>query len=210
MKQARSLGLAAVFAATILLAACGETESGTLSPGDDSTSAGTQPPSEPSQADPGDPDGQAPPVENPLDPELLLSEPCDLLTESQRDELGITDGTQSTGSISDEEVCSWKQEAESANNIYISALPDTPDGLSTIYANRESGDHFEPVTIDGYPAVFAAKQGTASDDMCKLFVGITDETVASVDSSFLKPQDSEDLCEYAHDAAEAMIDTLQD
>lgn len=207
MKLSRFLGLGVLAVVAVVLAACGGTESGTLSPSGDSTSTGTQPPSDPVQADPGDPDGQAPSVKDPLDPELLLSEPCDLLTSSQRDELDLTEDEFYVDDFGDN-VCKWRTTDDDAP-ITISADESLDEGLDDVYDQHQEAKYFEPVAVNGYPAVFTANLGTPDDGNCQLFVGTTDQDVARVSTRI--PSTAEgDPCELAHNAAEVMIDTLKD
>lgn len=203
MKLFRPLGFGVLALTAVLLTSCGSTETGTAT-----TPAGNPEDTDTTQTSPDNSPGLAPPVPEPLDPEMLLSEPCDLLTDTQLDQLGLVEYSSRIDSLGDHE-CTWAESEEGTRKISISAMGNNENGLSDIYAQREQYNHFEPTTINGYPAVIADPYTLLEDGACPLYVGITDQLTAYTIAQFPIASD-DDPCPITQDVAEAMIDTLQD
>lgn len=168
--------LAPALAAGLLLAGC---------------TGGAVDPAQPSPA-------LAPPVAHPKDARGV--DPCRLLTAPQLDALGLTGGRRedSSGLV----ACGWNAK----DHLYgVGNTIDTEpgrQGLTGTYSRRSGYALFEPLEIDGYPAVRAELVDTGD---CTIYLGLSDTQVVDVStiSSGLK-----DTCSITKRAISAMLTNL--
>ncbi|OXM74676.1 DUF3558 domain-containing protein [Amycolatopsis thermalba] len=156
----------------------------------------------------------APPVDpalrvpSPLPSGTLVSDPCSALSPAQVTEIGLVSPGEPYPSPSGQ-GCRWQSQAYDANKIFIAPLGNQQTGLTGVYANRAQDKYFEPVTIDGYPAVFAANADLRSRGTCALWVGVTDQLVVNVNSSILDGPNVTDPCPIVEKVAVAMVQHLK-
>ena len=205
----RRLVLPGLALAALALAGCSTTTGGTANP---AATSGT-PDSASSSADGGGGDG-APKVSSPLDPAKLKSDPCSVLSASQRSTLGLEDGTPRSSSAG--ASCAWIYTGDEtrSSRIDIAADPNT-DGLAGIYdlyakGGKDQYEYWEPADVSGYPAVYAATKDFRAQGQCKLLVGVTDTQAVQVFTQIGNGPGATQPCPYAEKAAEAMIQTLKE
>ena len=202
----RRLVLPGLALAALALAGCTSTTGGTANP----AAAGT---SDSATSTGGGGDG-APKVSSPLDPAKLKSDPCSVLSASQRSTLGLEDGTPRTSEAG--ATCAWIYTADEtrSSRIDIAADPNT-DGLAGIYdlyakGGKDQYEYWEPADVSGYPAVYAATKDFRAQGQCKLLVGVTDTQAVQVFTQIGNGPGATQPCPYAEKAAEAMIQTLKE
>ncbi|MEU6644936.1 DUF3558 domain-containing protein [Saccharomonospora sp. NPDC046836] len=195
------LALAALSAAT--LTACGtDTEAGQAAPASSASSASTGAPSSSAEQ-------AGPSVTNPLDATALVTAPCDALSATDLDRLGLGEGRErSTSGGVDATACSWQYATESGNRIDLSVVTENANGLSAIYEQRETNDYFEETEIGGYPAVYTSTLDNRSDGGCGLWVGLNDEVTLLVLTNLNYGPEVSDPCPVADQVAQATIATL--
>lgn len=201
----RRLVLPGLALAALALAGCTSTKGGTANP----AASGT-----PDSATSSDGGGGAPKVSSPLDPAKLKSDPCSVLSASQRSTLGLEDGTPRSSAAG--ATCAWIYTADEtrSSRIDIAADPNT-DGLAGIYdlyakGGKDQYEYWEPADVSGYPAVYAATKDFRAQGQCKLLVGVTDTQAVQVFTQIGNGPGATQPCPYAEKAAEAMIQTLKE
>jgi len=148
-------------------------------------------------------------VPAPLPTDSLVADPCSALSPAQVEEVGLASpGEEVAGDAGTD--CRWRSSGYDTNKIYIGPLQGQDAGISGIYANREQDKYFEPVTIEGYPAVFAADADLRSSGTCALWVGVTDQLVVSVISSIVQGPNVSDPCPAVERVATAMVQHLKE
>ncbi|WP_156754608.1 DUF3558 domain-containing protein [Actinokineospora pegani] len=198
--------IAAVSAATLLLAACTSVEPGTPS-ATETTPGSDRPPASTSQtaAESGAPD-----VENPVDVSAFQADPCLGMTSEQLTELGLQ-----AGRATDDEVvgksCLWRNENAASVDLAFLAKPG---GLDFIYRNKEA-DYYkyfvELPPIDGLPAVAASttdSRQTAGE--CHVYIGTSKDTAISLATapSYTKIGNVE-ACELTTRVAKMVLQTVK-
>jgi hypothetical protein len=203
----RRLVLPGLALAALALAGCSTTTGGTANP------AASSAPGTASSAEGGGGNG-APKVSSPLDPAKLKSDPCSVLSASQRSTLGLEDGTPRSGAAGSS--CAWVYSSDEtrSSRVDIAADPNT-DGLAGIYDLYAKGgtdqyEYWEPAEVSGYPAVYAATKDFRAQGQCKLLVGVTDTQAVQVFAQIGNGPGATEPCPYAEKAAEAMIQTLKE
>ena len=189
-RRAVLVGAAAV--AVVALAACS---------GGGSTGTGTS--SAPSSAAV-DPSLKVP---APLPTQALLSDPCSAVTDAQLAGVGLAP----PGQVSEgpPKLCGWNSTATAQNRIDVGAVPQNNGGISDIYSQKSREAYFEPVTVNGYPGVFADIQDGRASGSCTLWVGITDQLAFSVVTSLTTGPNKSNPCPKAQQLGEAMIAHLK-
>lgn len=191
----------------VALAAC--TETGTPTP--------TNGQSDPTSTDgapttttaPGGDDHGAPKVENPLEAETQLAEPCKALTAQQQAALGIDDAR--PADKADFETlgpyCSWNDDKSGRVTYLVGFLTPNENGMADIYRGEKQNEweYFEPTTVDGYPAVFADSRDRRDRGVCNLFVGIQETLVFNTQIEFA----GDKACDMAQEVAGEVIKTLK-
>lgn len=145
-----------------------------------------------------------PEVAEPLEVDGIIDEPCDALGTDQLGALGFA-GPGELNTFGDDLGCDWELTTSGLHIVTIRPLVSDKGGLNDVYDGRDSQAYFEPTTVDGYPAVYASALDERDSGGCTLLVGLTDELVVSVDTSFLKVEP----CPVAEQTAEAMIEHLR-
>lgn len=199
------MALAALAIASVL-AACSQTEPG-------NASAESPSPATPDMTTPATPSGnslpgEAPRVNKPLDPAPLVGQPCDALSAQDRADLGLAEGRTRDMATLDAKACSWKFTKESLNRADLAVITANPDGLSTIYRNKDNNAYFEPTEISGYPAAYTSIIDDRDSGTCELWVGVNDQTTLFIVASLENGDATTDPCPVAGQVAEAAIDTL--
>ncbi|MCP2261538.1 Protein of unknown function (DUF3558) [Streptoalloteichus tenebrarius] len=88
------------------------------------------------------------------------------------------------------------------------------DGLPGLYSRRGTYKVFEPIEIEGYPAVIASRSvDSRPDGMCDISIGVTEKLVYEVQLLFNtgveKPADFNNPCGRAQTVAAEMIKTMK-
>lgn len=117
----------------------------------------------------------APKVQKQLDATRLVSSPCDALTTSELIALdpGFTTATTTNVTDSYDAGCGWTS-PDLSETIDISFEIAAQDGLEKVYRDRESMAYWQPMVIDGYPAVAASLDDGRADGTCVVNAGISD------------------------------------
>ncbi len=152
---------------------------------------------------------QPPQVRNPLDPALLVNDPCRGLSPAQL--LGLR--IESPGRRHDTESlvsCVWVMYAAGTPAVTVYYVPGRQTGLSELYLLNSSGEYghgyFEPTTIVGYPAVLNSSTDDRSAGICHLSVGLNDQFAFSVHTTNVTGGDP---CQVADTVAAQVILTIQ-
>lgn len=208
--QRTATSLAAVIAATALMAACStgssNGESGTASP----QPTATQTP------DSSLPHSGAPKVESPIaDVAGFEANPCSVVTAEQFRTIGLkSDEPRPNTDFAAGSGCDWFFEPIDVGTINGSFMKANSEGLSNLYAKDKAGEWglFEDAGIvEGYPAVFANRHDERSDGYCDIEIGLRDDltyhvgvSASSDESPFRK-----DPCGAAKKVAALVIKTLK-
>lgn len=200
-----------VMATTALVASivggCAQTEAGQPASDDADRTSATGPSESPTEQPPGQPQQSAPRVDNPKDAGQLAS-PCDALTAEQVTQLGLDPSTrreiQLGGTFTN--GCAWDTDDVSWGVGF--GFDTTHDGLTTTYRSEANYQHFEPRTIDGYPAVDAQTVYNAED--CYSYVGLADTQLLgiNVDNSPTRGQAVQPACERVDQIVRMIIGNL--
>ncbi|SEP54592.1 DUF3558 domain-containing protein [Amycolatopsis saalfeldensis] len=151
-------------AASVLLAGCGGSSNG---------AAETSPSAAPS-SEAGD---SLLKVSAPLSADGLIDNPCSALGDSQLTDIGLLTNGQATADSP--KLCRWKSSSNELNSISLSAVPQNKGGISDIYAQKAQSAYFEPVSISGYPGVYASiSSGPNKTDPCPIAKKVGDGVVA--------------------------------
>jgi hypothetical protein len=122
---------------------------------------------------------EVPPVERPLDVRAFVDDPCALLGESQRRELGLPT-TQARDA-----TCDLRADAEAEGaSTYLRLVVFGDVGLADQYAQCGTVDcaQWSLDAVDGYPVIRATDEMIAEYGSCKIFLGVADDaSVAVVD-----------------------------
>ncbi len=124
---------------------------------------------------------EAPHVPAPLNNTILVRHPCSLLTTAQLGAVGITSAT--TSAVDQTQVsvgCEWTDRTVGVAGTEVGVDQETKiqHGLSDIYRQQKQQAYWQPVTIQGYPAVLNALTDGRTGGTCFLNLGITDSDVA--------------------------------
>lgn len=137
----------------------------------------------------------------------LLANPCAALSSSQLTQIGlVTSGRTVDGPP---KGCSWKSSTLEENSVSLAPLTQNKGGLGDIYGKKPQDAYFEPVTVGGYPGVFADAQDGRSSGACQLWVGVTDQLAVSVITGISVGSNKTNPCPIAQKVGEAMIAHLK-
>jgi hypothetical protein len=154
----------------------------------------------------------APKVEVPLDRATFEQTPCDSLTSSQLTELfgvavrGEPDPRETVGP-----TCNWHDD-DSTASVGVMYTKDglRPDGVSGLYAQKDTLDFFQPMaSIQGYPVVAYSSSDGRADGYCQVAIGTSDRS--AMDIGITQSQQNvgkTDPCEAAHGVAEMVIGNI--
>jgi hypothetical protein len=153
----------------------------------------------------------APRVDSPVDATRFLSQPCAVLSQAQLAEFSVSRQgiPTTTGAVAENAgpFCTWHADPELGSTIGVGFVTGNEHGLSDTYRGRDQFEHFEPTTVDGYPAVFANSPDLRSSGTCGITVGISDAlTFNATEQGRLDAQGS---CDRARQVAEAALATLR-
>lgn len=153
----------------------------------------------------------APRVDEPLDATGFMAQPCAVLSQQQLAEFSVTrPGLPTTTGAVAENVgpfCTWHDDPDLGSTIGVGLLPGNKHGLADTYRGRAQFEHFEPTTVDGYPAVYANSPDLRSEGSCGITVGISD--TLAFNASEQGQLDAEGACEKAKQVASAALATLK-
>ncbi|WP_410655645.1 DUF3558 family protein [Amycolatopsis sp. lyj-112] len=146
---------------------------------------------------------KAPLVPKPLDAAGLLADPCAVfpnnptLVRIEETDRGKTPG------------CKMTTGEGKPLTIDILLFPEITKGLEQLYEYHRNdawkNGYFEPVTVSGYPAVFAAIRDDRPIGKCDLNVALTDQLFFAV---FSHAHQGGTGCEFARAIASSVIETL--
>jgi hypothetical protein len=105
-------------------------------------------------------------------------------------------------------ICHWSDDVD--NSVAVSLVRG--NGLRDVYQSQDSErGYFVPVPeLSGYPALFASLSDCRSEGTCTMGVGVRNDEVMIVDSSFVSSSPYySDPCSLTQKAAEAAITTLK-
>lgn len=198
-------GAVGLLAAALGISACDATQSG--QPHSDRPSASASelrsvPHSHPTQHG-------APQVDRALDVSTLETDPCTALSDSQREKLGLKSGEDNSKNSGT--YCEYEYSNDSGNQVTVGVSNKLKQGLNDVYARRGQLAYFEPSTIDGYPAVYAAANADLRDEgSCQLYVGLTDKDVVRLTALLYEgTNDYPRGCDVAKLTAKTMIENLK-
>lgn len=163
----------------------------------------------PAPADPAAPTSAA--AARPRDVPVDGVDPCSLLTEEQREELGL-DGEphfdDSPSLLFPGNVPMCVTSGFNPRAIAISVGLVTTAGIEFISSGQLAGD-LEPTAVAGYPAISA--RPTQYTQFCNIFVDVAPGQLVDVqalDGGRKPPIPQEQLCQDAEQAATAVMETL--
>jgi hypothetical protein len=182
-------------AASVLLVGC--SGGGSNGSTDTSTSAA------PSSAA-GDPSLKVP---APLSSGGLIDNPCSALSDSELTAIGLLTNGQATADSP--KLCRWKSSTNELNSISLSAVPQNKGGISDIYAQKAQSAYFEPVSISGYPGVYASTNDARPSGSCQLWVGVTDQLAVSIITGISSGPNKTDPCPIAKKVGDGMVTHLK-
>jgi len=143
----------------------------------------------------------APPVANPKDARGV--QPCALLTPAQAMTLGLDPIRAKAGSTADLVDCSWPSTLLPVSSLAVTVDTNpTRRGLTDTYLKRDTFSIFEPLVVDGYPAL-RAEVGPSNG--CTIEVGLSDTQEIRVDAGARSPADT---CGLVKRAISAMLTNL--
>ncbi|WP_027928277.1 DUF3558 domain-containing protein [Amycolatopsis benzoatilytica] len=192
------------FAAVGLLSACsGGGNSGAAQP--------SVPASSPANASTATGSGNTDPslkVSAPLSTQALVGNPCTALGDGDASTLGLaTPGKpMNSGGLTG---CQWVSTQFAENTVGIIPVTLNKNGLSDIYALKARQAYFEPLTVEGYPAVFANQLDDRKDGSCNLYVGVTDQLAVATDVGIGTGRNRATPCDAAKQIATAMVKHLK-
>lgn len=129
---------------------------------------------------------------------------CEVLTASQLTGLELDPSTQVPGALATLDGCRW----DGRNGSYgLSLTIDTSaerGGLENLYVKKMGYSVFEPMVIDGYPAV-RAELGTT--DSCTIALGLSDTQLIAFQAGPPRPG-LEDTCAAARQALSAALTNI--
>jgi hypothetical protein len=203
-----------VLGATVaaLLTGCTTTTAGQATPdpeGEPDTGTTTTESNEPNSDEL--PTDGAPKVEDPIDTSKFQENPCLSLTSEQSEDIfGLSaSGRQFPGALG--EACEWTNDA-TQGEAEVRFLDKNPRGLSAEYAAEKEDVwvFFEPLTVEGQPAVFRGQVDQRPDGACTAVIGASDEVTFEVRVLVSRQNiGKSDPCEVAADVAGEAVKTMK-
>ncbi len=142
-----------------------------------------------------------PPVSNPKDARGV--QPCTLLTAAQASSLGLDPTRAEAGATADLVDCFWPSTQLPVTSVAVTIDTNpTRRGLTDTYLKRDTFRIFEPLVVDGYPAVRAEIE--PSND-CTIYLGLSETQDIRVDVGARSPTDA---CGLVKRAIAAMLTHL--
>ncbi|OLF14740.1 DUF3558 domain-containing protein [Actinophytocola xanthii] len=149
---------------------------------------------------------EVPPVARPLDVGTFVGDPCALLDEFQRRELGLP-RTQAR-----EATCDLRADGETADSsTYLRLVIFEDVGLTGQYAQCGTVDcsQWSVDQVDGYPVIRAPDEMIAEYGSCKIFLGVADDASVAVIDVVVDPSAGGPDCERADRVAGMVLATLR-
>ncbi|MGH3432478.1 MAG: DUF3558 domain-containing protein [Thermocrispum sp.] len=208
----RIIGVA--LAAGLALAGCSDEESGQPTAAGGPVTAPTGA-GEPTADGPDNPGGgntgaDAPKVPDPIPAaviEKFRKDPCALLTSGQMSGFGYTKAepkeSETTGP-----GCDWSGDDGGSS---MSLPPERILGMSGPYSQKHTYKYFEPISVGGYPALFADTYDDRNKGGCGLPVALTDDQLMTTAAQFrpTSPYYQSGACDQLKLAAEAAMETIK-
>lgn len=146
-------------------------------------------------------------VPTPLPADGLIEDPCSAMSANQLTEIGLL----TKGHVNSEspKLCRWTSSSNELNSISLSAVPQNKGGIGDIYAQKAKSAYFQPVTLSGYPGVFASTEDGRSSGVCQLWAGVTDHLAVSIITSINGGSNKSDPCPIAQKVGNALIAHLK-
>jgi hypothetical protein len=153
----------------------------------------------------------APKVPAALPTDTILSDPCQGISSTQADTIGLVPQGIPKTLPYDGKGCNWKSATDTSNEVAIAPLAVSKNGMNDIYANNalHKFQLFQPLTIAGYPAAKVELAGDQSTGNCTLWVGVTDQLAVQVEALISFGINKTNPCPIATKVAEAMIEHLK-
>lgn len=152
----------------------------------------------------------APRVRQPLDATRLIAAPCSALTTSELSgldpSLGGVTGTSSRDQLGT--GCGWSA-ADLSQAINISFATAARNGLDQIYSERPYMAYWQPMLIDGYPAVAASQYDGRSDGSCVVNAALNDQLCFFAEFMTYNAAQQPRTCALAAQAAGDVIGNLR-
>jgi hypothetical protein len=152
---------------------------------------------------------KAPTVKHPLDDSKFVADPCATLNQSQLQYFGVS-GEGRRSEDSNGVGCLWSFGATGKTSVGVSFVPQVKTGLSNTYQLNAAGvyknGYFDPIEVDGYPAVYNFVGDLRPQGSCDLDVGISDQAFFGV---HVLGQPGTDGCKAALSVAKAALQTIQ-
>jgi hypothetical protein len=194
-----------VLVALLATGCSGSEGEGTDDSADISTSTGNAP-----GADWATPDGTVPSSSVNRPSELTVDDvsPCDLLTEDQRAELGLT-GEQISefSSTWGNDTCKTR-DVDKVLSASVTAVSN--DGIDVFYLGRFTNMQYQTTDVQGFPALYYRFDNV--EHACYLAVDIADGQLLDIAFGATDPDSSDasldEMCATAHRVTEAAVDTL--
>ncbi|OLF17882.1 DUF3558 domain-containing protein [Actinophytocola xanthii] len=157
------------------------------------------------------PDGTAPSSSASRHEELTVdrARPCDLLTEDQLGELGLTgEQTSDLSSTWSTDTCrTW--DADKTLSASVTAV--STEGVDAFYRGRFANMRYRPTEVAGLPALFYRFDGV--EHACYLAIDVADGQLLDVAFGANAPESTDasldELCDTARRVGEAAVRTLR-
>jgi hypothetical protein len=193
--------LAAIAVAGLSLTACSGSTPGNANPAP--TTSPTGPSSGPSSS------GSAvPQVATPLDVTKFEQSPCGVLTSTQAAQIANLTTSKLGDGATSLPICTWSDDNHNAVDFgFVHG-----DGLASAYQYQNSQSGYFQIAPDilGYPAVFTGPSDSRGKGICTMYVGVRNDEVMTVDSTFRTTSPSyADPCSATQKAAEAAMTTVK-
>ncbi|MCU1687323.1 MAG: hypothetical protein JWQ81_8062 [Amycolatopsis sp.] len=193
LRERRFVALAAC--SLLLLAACDPAQSGSSK----APSSGEQGGETSAVAN------SAPSIGNPLTADQFVAAPCASMSPAQLADLGVASGQVNNSDSGP--ACDWR--AGEGTDIHVAYL-ETKRGLTNYYILNDSGSwkpgYFEPLDVQGYPAVYASDSDKRPAGVCLLSVGITNQLIFTVT---VTAQTGDGSCATAKTVADDILTTIK-
>ncbi len=151
--------------------------------------------------------GSAPRVPAALNVSSVQSNACAAISASNRSSLGYGPGKPSSGAFGPS--CTFQIADEPLNQMDLTVFTANKNGLSDIYDTKANNEYFEPTTIEGYPAVYAASLDHRSKGKCGLFVAVTDQLTVNLLVQYDRGSGAQDPCPVVAKAGASVVQTLK-
>jgi hypothetical protein len=189
-----------------IVVGCSSATGGTAQPTTSTDSPGSSSTS-PSAKPSGSAASDVPKVSNPLPADKFYADPCAVVTPAQVAALGVNaQGKNTTTGLGPS--CGWI-DPNLVGGLSIGILKLNTQGLGAPYSRKSQAAYFEPLTIQGYPAVLTDRDDDRAKGQCGLHIGIADNLDVYIFTNPHREPLMSKSCEFAKQAADAMITTLK-